>query len=318
MSHVVYTNDHMRSSAHRGIFDQFFLDRDIIQTTILDITSFSKYNLNSAPLIANLGWSALLSEQHTTVYPDAVCQFYANLKLEGPLFAGKFNTFVDGHMIFVTPQLLSQVLNLPFLGNRLFSTDDFRYFNFDSRAAIGKWTGDTFTDCDATSVLNLPDNLKVFHFFLTQIFLPRSISSDIVTPLDSWIIHCAMMGIPVNFYCLMFGIMTCFGEPEFEGSLPFGGFISSLLVRLGIPLRRRFSEETSIEHIRAQHVLRKIGWSKCVPLPVNGSGGDIRYNCSGMDADVVNSAESDARAKLTIWCDHDDASDFAGSPDYPF
>ncbi|CAN1120475.1 hypothetical protein LINPERHAP2_LOCUS216 [Linum perenne] len=203
MSHVVYTNDHMRSSAHRGIFNQFFLDRDIIQTTILDTTTFSKYNLNPAPLI------------------------------EGPLFAGKFSTFVDGHMIFVTPQLLSQVLNLPSLGNRLFSTDDFRYFNFDSRAAIGKWTGDMFTDCDATSVLNLPDNLKVFHFFLTRILLPRSISCDIVTPLDSWIIHCATMGIPVNFCCLMFGIMTCYGEPEFEGSLPFGGLISSLLLRVG-------------------------------------------------------------------------------------
>ncbi|CAN1125322.1 hypothetical protein LINPERPRIM_LOCUS31623 [Linum perenne] len=221
-------------------------------------------------------------------------------------------------MIFVTPQLLSHVLDLPFLGNRLFSTDDFYYFNFDPRAVLRKWTGDMFSDNDVTSVLNIPDNLKVFHFFLTRILLPRSLHCDVVTPLDSWIIHCATMGIPVNFCCLMFGIMTCFAAPDCEGSLPFGGLISSLVARLGIPLRRRYSEENSVEHLRAQHVLRRVGWTKCVPLPINVSGEEIFYNYSGMDAYVVNSAESDARAKLIVWCDQDGASNFSESPDYQF
>ncbi|CAN1288872.1 hypothetical protein LINPERPRIM_LOCUS20023 [Linum perenne] len=86
--------------------------------------------------------------------------------------------------------------------------------------------------------------------------------------------------------------MTCFAAPDCEGSLPFGALISSLVARLGIPLCQPYFEETSVEHLHAQHVLRRVGWSKCVHLPVNVSGGEIRYNCSGLDADVVNSAKS--------------------------
>ncbi|CAN1184944.1 hypothetical protein LINPERPRIM_LOCUS39254 [Linum perenne] len=293
MKHVVYTNDHMRDSSHRAIYNQFFFDRDLLHQVVVDTTSFSRYNLNPAPLIANLGWS-------------------------GPLCEGRFSTYVDGHIIFVTPMLLAQVLGLPNSGNKLFSCDDFRYFNFDPCAALSRWTGKPSSNHDFTDALSLPDHLKVFHFFLSRVLLPRSSDRDLVTPLDTWIIHCATMGIPVNFCCLMFATMVNYGIPDFEGSLPFGPQICTLIARLGIPLKFKYSEPTSVEHLRAQHVLRRVGWSKCVPLPVNGSGGEIRYNCSGMDADVINSAESDARARLTVWCDHDDASDFVESPDYHF
>ncbi|CAN1121899.1 hypothetical protein LINPERHAP2_LOCUS1061 [Linum perenne] len=274
MKHVVYTNDHMRDSSHRAIYNQFYYDRDILHQVVLDSTSFSRYNLNPAPLIANLGWS------------------------------GRFSTYVDGHIIFVTPLLLAQVLELPNTGNKLFSCDDFRYFNFDPCAALSRWTGKTFTDHAVTDALSLPDHLKVFHFFLTRVLLPRSLGLDLVTPLDTWLIHCATMGIPVNFCCLMFATMANYGVPDYEGSLLFGPQICSVVAKLGIPLKYKFSEATSVECLRAQHVFRRVGWSKCVPLPVNVSGGEIRYNCSGMDADVVNSAESDARARLTVWCDH--------------
>ncbi|CAN1215399.1 hypothetical protein LINPERPRIM_LOCUS202 [Linum perenne] len=289
MKHVVYTNDHMRDSSHRAIYNQFYYDRDILHQVVLDSTSFSRYNLNPAPLIANMGWSAVL---------------------------WRFSTYVDGHIIFVTPLLLAQVLGLPNTGNKLFSCDDFHYFNFDPCAALNHWTGKTFTDHAVTDTLSLPDHLKVFQFFLTRVLLPRSLGRDLVTPLDTWLIHCATMGILVNFCCLMFATMANYGILDYEGSLPFGPQICSLIAKLGIPLKYNFSEATSMEYLRAQHVLRRVGWSKCVPLPVNVSGGEIRYNCSGMDADVVNSAESDERARLTVWCDHDDASDFVESPDY--
>ncbi|CAN1121900.1 hypothetical protein LINPERPRIM_LOCUS2461 [Linum perenne] len=304
MKHVVYTNDHMRDSSHRAIYNQFYYDRDILHQVVLDSTSFSRYNLNPAPLIANLGWSAVLCSPPPQVYPDIVYQFYANLKLASPLCEGRFSTYVDGHIIFVTPLLLAQVLELPNTGNKLFSCDDFRYFNFDPCAALSRWTGKTFTDHAVTDALSLPDHLKVFHFFLTRVLLPRSLGLDLVTPLDTWLIHCATMGIPVNFCCLMFATMANYGVPDYEGSLLFGPQICSVVAKLGIPLKYKFSEATSVECLRAQHVFRRVGWSKCVPLPVNVSGGEIRYNCSGMDADVVNSAESDARARLTVWCDH--------------
>ncbi|CAN1149201.1 hypothetical protein LINPERPRIM_LOCUS38507, partial [Linum perenne] len=193
-------------------------------------------------------------------------------KLVGPLCEGRFSTYVDGHIIFVTPLLLAQVLGLPNTGNKLFSCDDFRYFNFDPCAALSRWTGKTFTDHAVTDALSLPDHLKVFHLFLTRVLLPRSLGRDLVTPLDTWLIHCATMGIPVNFCCLMFATMANYGIPDYEGSLPFRPQICTLIAKLGIPLNYKFSEPTSVEYLRAQHVLRRVGWSKCVPVPVNVSG----------------------------------------------
>ncbi|CAN1170117.1 hypothetical protein LINPERHAP2_LOCUS28804 [Linum perenne] len=180
------------------------------------------------------------------------------------------------------------------------------------------YTNDHMRDSSHRAIYNqfYYDRDILHQFFLTRVLLPRSLGRDLVTPLDTWLIHCATMGILVNFCCLMFATMANYGILDYEGSLPFGPQICSLIAKLGIPLKYNFSEATSMEYLRAQHVLRRVGWSKCVPLPVNVSGGEIRYNCSGMDADVVNSAESDERARLTVWCDHDDASDFVESPDY--
>ncbi|CAN1160549.1 hypothetical protein LINPERPRIM_LOCUS37633 [Linum perenne] len=257
----------MRDSSHHAIYNKFFFRRDILHTVVLDSTSFSRYGLNPAPLIANLGWSVALCDQHThsVVCPDIVYQFYANLKPVRPLSEWNFSTYVDGHIIFATPLLLAQVLGLP-----------------------------------------------------NRVLLPRSLGRDLVTPLDTWILQCATMGLPINYCCLMFATMVNYGIPDYKGSLPFGPQISTLIAKLGIPLRYKFSEAVCVEDLRAQHVLWRVGWSKCLSLPANGSGGEIQYNCSGMDADVINSAESDARAKLTMWCDHSNASDYAESLDYHF
>ncbi|CAN1148025.1 hypothetical protein LINPERHAP2_LOCUS16217 [Linum perenne] len=109
MSHVVYTNDHMRDASHRAIFNNFFLIRTIITPTVVDTTCFSRYNLHPDALIAALRWSHVITKQPTKIYLDVVYQFYTNLKLEGSLSAGKFSTFVDGHIIMVTPLLLAQI-----------------------------------------------------------------------------------------------------------------------------------------------------------------------------------------------------------------
>ncbi|CAN1332550.1 hypothetical protein LINPERPRIM_LOCUS35753 [Linum perenne] len=233
MSHVVDTNDHMRDASHRAIYNNFFLGRSIITPTVIDTTSFGCYNLNPAGLIAALRWGPVITEQPTKIFPDAVFQFYANLKQEGPLSSGKFNTYVDGHIIFVTHLLLAQV----------------------------------------------------FHFFLTRVLLPRSLSQFLVTPMDTWIMHSATVGRHLNFCSLMFATM-------------------------------RYSETHKVDYLRTQHVFRRIGWSQCIPKPGNDSRGG--FNISGMDADVVDDLATQAELKLRVWCDYLDASDYERSPDHPF
>ncbi|CAN1149349.1 hypothetical protein LINPERHAP2_LOCUS16971 [Linum perenne] len=232
---------------------------------------------------------ALKHVVYTNDHMHIVYQFYANLKLASLLCDGKFSTCIDGHIIFVTPLLLTQVLGLPNFGNKLFSCDDFH------RVLLSR----------ISPIIRSPTNPSSS----TGAAAKRSLGQDLVTPLDTWVIHCATMGIPLNFCCLMFGTMVNYGIPDFEGSLSFGPQICYLVAKIGIHPKFKYSESTFVEHLRAQHVFCRVGWSKCLPLPANGLEGDVRYNCSGMDADVVNNAESDAQAKLTVWCDHSDALD---------
>ncbi|CAN1325784.1 hypothetical protein LINPERPRIM_LOCUS33612 [Linum perenne] len=317
MSHVVYTNDHMRDASHRAIFNNFFLGRNIITPTVLETTPFSRYNLNPDTLIAALGWGPVITEQPTKVYPDTVYQFYANLKLEGPLTSGKFSTYVDGHVIIVTPLLLAQVLGLPLYGDSISSLDQFYLADFNPCDALSHWTGETYSDQAFSTVSKLPDNLKVFHFFLTRILLPRSHGQFLVTPMDTWIMHSTIVGRHLNFCSLMFASMVHFRNPEVNDDLPFGGFISALVERLGVPLAHRFFSTDKVDYLRTQHVFRRIGWSCCVHVPANGSGGG-RFNISGMDADVVDDLATQAELKLRVWCDFPEASDFEGSPNHPF
>ncbi|CAN1146899.1 hypothetical protein LINPERHAP2_LOCUS15545 [Linum perenne] len=225
----------MRDASHRAIYNNLFLGREIIPPTVVDTTSFSRYNLNLDSLIDALGWSHVITEQPTKIYPDVVYQFYANLKLEGPLSARKLSTYVDGHIIIVTPLLLAQVLGLPLYGDSISTSDKFYLANFNPCVTLSQWTGETYSNQAFSTGSKLPDNLKVFHFFLTRILLPRSHGQFFVTPMDTWIMHSAVTGRHLNFCSLMFATMVTFGNPAVKHDLPFDGFISALWNVLAFP-----------------------------------------------------------------------------------
>ncbi|CAN1240330.1 hypothetical protein LINGRAPRIM_LOCUS2694 [Linum grandiflorum] len=99
-SHVKYTNDHMHSSHHHLIYTKDYLTRHILPSTRLETAGFQKYGLDPASLIGNLGWSRRVQD-------------------------GCFSTFVEGRRILVTPQLLTQVLGIPFRGLPVFNESHF-------------------------------------------------------------------------------------------------------------------------------------------------------------------------------------------------
>ncbi|CAN1292084.1 hypothetical protein LINPERPRIM_LOCUS21410 [Linum perenne] len=304
--HVLHTNDHFRTSSFRAIYNHFYLDRPIIPTIPLNPIDFGKYGLYPDRLIANLGWSSLPLSQAYTCYLDAVYQFYTNLRLEGNLHRGKLSTFVDGHIIYVTPNLLSQVLAHPRVGVSIFDESDFALLNFNPGAALSNWTGDSYSSFAYASNSALPNSLKLFHYFLTSVFLPRSVGRFLVTLMDTWLMHCATIGVEVDFSTLMFTAMTHFGNHLQEGDLSFGGAVSALIERLGIRFHTHFATGGDTLDIRPQHILRRIGWSGCPPL--NGSGGE-----GPMDADEL---ATDTERRLHIWSGVDNASNYASSPEW--
>ncbi|CAN1121462.1 hypothetical protein LINPERPRIM_LOCUS2211 [Linum perenne] len=300
--HVLHTNDHFRSSSLRAIYNHFYLDRPLIPNIRINPIDFRKYGLYPDRLIANLGWSSFALPQSYTCYPDAVYQFYTNLRLEGNLHQGRFSTFVDGHIIYVTPNLLSQVLSLPRVGVSIFYESDFAL----PGAVLSNWTGDSYPSLAYTSVSALPDSLKLFHYFLTRVFLPRFVGHFLVTPMDTWLMHYATTGVEVDFSTLMFTAMTRFGNHLQEGDLPFGGAISALIERLGIRLLTHFATGGNTFDLRPQLVLRCISWSGCKPL--NRSGGDCMD-----DADEL---AADTERQLHIWSGVDNASCYSYSPEW--
>ncbi|CAN1147908.1 hypothetical protein LINPERPRIM_LOCUS37785 [Linum perenne] len=196
------------------MYIQFYLHRTILPFVQLDHVAFSKYCFNPSSLIANLGWSSLVLPRPTTAVPDAVYQFYANLRLEGCVQNDKFSTFVDGHIIYVTPHLLATFVGVPSHGTSLFEEGEFPFHNFVPTFTLSTSTGETYSIQAITTSSKLPDSPK-FHFST-----------------------------------LMFAQMVKFGNHLYEGDLPFGAFISTLLERLCVPLHLRYLEQRFIKDLR--------------------------------------------------------------------
>ncbi|CAN1240742.1 hypothetical protein LINGRAPRIM_LOCUS2842 [Linum grandiflorum] len=97
-THVLYINDHMRSSEHQAFYLSS-IKRPILPSIRVDPVAFQKYGLYPCNLLANLGWKGRLQE-------------------------GRLSSIVDGYRIVVTPQLLTTVLGLPSSGRPIFDESD--------------------------------------------------------------------------------------------------------------------------------------------------------------------------------------------------
>ncbi|CAN1240364.1 hypothetical protein LINGRAPRIM_LOCUS2706 [Linum grandiflorum] len=98
----------MCSASHFALYYEKFLDRPILSCVDINPCDFTLFDLNPGSFITSLGWGSLVLDRRYFYFLDAVRQFYANLKIDGSsLLAGVFNTYVDGHRLFITPKLLA-------------------------------------------------------------------------------------------------------------------------------------------------------------------------------------------------------------------
>ncbi|CAN1238756.1 hypothetical protein LINGRAPRIM_LOCUS2179 [Linum grandiflorum] len=245
--------------------------RLILPSTHLDTSGFKKYGLDPASLIGNLGWLSLISNRSFSFFPDVVRQFYANLQLEGRLQDGCFSTFVEGRRIFVTPQLLVQVLGIPTGGLPVFNESDFARVGFDPYVVLLRWADIPYHVRPLSDVSVLLKYLRVLHFFVSKILLPRSVGKYLVNDLDVWLLYCYVFSIQTDYGCLMFGAMVHYSDPKHPGALLFGPAISFLLNALGIPLGSKFTAESPLNVLCPSHAFREVGWH--LSNFVNDSGG---------------------------------------------
>ncbi|CAN1236902.1 hypothetical protein LINGRAPRIM_LOCUS1771 [Linum grandiflorum] len=297
-SHVLYINDNMRSSKHQAHYLEF-IDRPILPAVRVDPVAFGKYGLNPCTLLANLGWSTLVMNQSYSYYPDVVRQFYVNLRLEGRLQDGRFSTIIDGYRIVVTPHLLEVVLGLPPGGKQIFEETDLLRIGFSPSVMLGRWTQAERKPTDLGIIYDLPDYLKIVHYFITRICLPRSDSLYLVNGMDIWLLYCAIFSEKTDFSCLMFASLVKHSNPSFSGALPFGPAISYLLDALGLPLRSKYLLESPLDIFRPRHVLREVGWKPS--QLVYGSGGELQ-SCNDLNAsdDEIDTLADEMERSLQI------------------
>ncbi|CAN1246790.1 hypothetical protein LINGRAPRIM_LOCUS3262 [Linum grandiflorum] len=222
-THVRYTNDHMRSTHHHSVYQKEFVFRRILPSVRINTDGFLKYGLDPGSL------------------------------LEGRVQDGCFSTFVEGHHIFVTPQLLTQVLGIPSGGLPIFDESDFSRVGFDPSIILLRWLDIPYHVRPLSDVAALPKYLRVLHFFIARVLLPRSVGKYLVNSLDVWILYCAMFAVQTDYSCLMFGTMVHYSNSQHPA-------ISFLLTSLGIPLGSKFSADSPLDIFRPSFALREVGW----------------------------------------------------------
>ncbi|CAN1173807.1 hypothetical protein LINPERHAP2_LOCUS30898 [Linum perenne] len=257
-----------------------------------------------------------MASMNTVIYPDAIFQFYANLKVDSTLPSGCFSTYVDGYLLFVTPDLLNQVLDVPNQGTILSSEDEFPIFNFEPISAVQTLTdnptGDRFPEDRPPNTFQLPAHLRVLHFLITRVFFPRTTHREVITALDTWILHHAENRLPVSFAHLMFTHMVRASTDFSRGNLPFAPFITTLLLRLGLSFRHKYTEENVAVQLRAQHVLRHILWAPADWVFTSGIDSDEESDSDG------ENIPPNVGVPGTHWCPFPTASEYASDPDLDF
>ncbi|CAN1240319.1 hypothetical protein LINGRAPRIM_LOCUS2689 [Linum grandiflorum] len=184
-THVLYINDHMHSSKHQAFYLSS-IKRPILPSIRVDLVAFQKYGL------------------------------YPYNRLEGRLQEGRLSSIVDGYCVVVTPQLLTTVLGLPPGGRPIFDESDLHRIRFFPSAVLGRWTNSTHGATYLAVISDLPDYLKVVHYFITRICLPRSDSLYLVNGIDIWLLHCAVLSERTDFSCLMFASLVKYSNPKLK------------------------------------------------------------------------------------------------------
>ncbi|CAN1309866.1 hypothetical protein LINPERPRIM_LOCUS27840 [Linum perenne] len=161
--------------------------------------------------------------------------------------------------------MLHLVLGLPNQGTALGSEEEISLFDFEPISKVQALTNNPLGDCWPSNKLpnmfQLPAHLKVLHFLITRILFPRTTNREVITALDTWILHHAINRAPISFVHLMFNHMVREATDFSRGDLPYAPFITTILLRLGLNFNMRYTEESTVIQFRAQHILHHILWT---------------------------------------------------------
>ncbi|CAN0875958.1 hypothetical protein LINGRAHAP2_LOCUS11017, partial [Linum grandiflorum] len=246
-----------QSTTSASRFATDFGNRDVLKMLVPHLDRFLKYGyLCPFRYIHSLGWTSFLNYVPHIYCQTAVQKFYYNLAVisNTPLQA---QTIVDGRVILVNPEVLSQLTVVPIGGLPYLSDLDIRAQGFNLEAA-GVALCHTAPDCPTQFHISfLSHDLRVLNWFITRIFLPRSFALDTVTSMDVWVMHNVFHGQPLSLPHLQFSLLLDVGASCYPGRLPLAPQLTLLMHSTGIDLSDNILKH-AIYHIHPQHIIRRV------------------------------------------------------------
>ncbi|CAN1248320.1 hypothetical protein LINPERPRIM_LOCUS6692 [Linum perenne] len=173
-------------------------------------------------------------------------------------------------------------------------------------------TRDRFPEDRPPNTFQLPAHLRVLHFLITRVLFPRTTNREVVTALDTWILHHAENRIHISYAHLMLTHMIRAATDFSRGNLLFAPIITTLLLRLGLSTHLKHTEDNVVIQLRSQHVLRHILWTPASWVFTSGISSDEDSDSDGENIPLTHGVLG------TPWCPYPTASEYASDPDMDF
>ncbi|CAL1400754.1 unnamed protein product [Linum trigynum] len=165
--------------------------------------------------------------------PEPVRLIFSNF-LSSSLASRTFSSVVYGSLFTIPLDQLAASLNIPRVGEALADESELPLFNFDYAEEFHDLMGVHPAPGSLMPVSALMPALRMLHYCITRVFVPRAEQLDLVLPLDLWIIAHAVEGVPLDYSHLVFGTFYRFSDPLLTVPLPFGPLITNLLLGIHV------------------------------------------------------------------------------------
>ncbi|CAL1391466.1 unnamed protein product [Linum trigynum] len=240
------------SNYHRHI--QSFASRPFLPSYHVPFPELVELGLDVHGFVRNLGWEFLLNQPFSSlICPDLVRYFFSNFRSPG-LASRSFSSIVFGHLFTLHLDDLSETLHIPRVGEALADASELELFAFQYPDEFHQLTGVLPASGMFMPVSALLPSLRLLHYCITRLFVPRAESLDLVLPLDLWIMSHAVHGVPLDYAHLVFGQLLRLSDAALTGPLAFGPLVTSLLLELHLHLSPFLTVTPSLYPL-AYHIL---------------------------------------------------------------
>ncbi|KEH15728.1 hypothetical protein MTR_0611s0030, partial [Medicago truncatula] len=208
--------------------------RPMSRTKYFEFESLETKGWNLKKFTDPQGWTNFVSLQEHT-YEDLVREFYTNLSVKQKKNENEnyLISSVKGVQITITQDFLSEALNIPNEGNKLFSFLWYNDARVDRNQLIIKYTKENNT----FNSTNLEDVPKILHNMVRHTLVPKCGSFDVVSDMDLCIIYHLITKTKLNLWFLIIQHMidSCLAVKQSVAGLPYGMHLTSIFQKANIP-----------------------------------------------------------------------------------